>query len=793
MTTPTRSIARLLVIASVAAIAPTAAAGWVPGAKLTTFPSITLGERFGYCNATNGEYLAVGAPDARNAGLVTGSVYVFKRVGDAWSPMQKLKPPTSEGSVSFAQFGCSVAMSRDTLVIGSWGFPGPEGEGFAGAVFVYTRDAKADNWVLSARVVANDAQQIDQFGWSVSVDMPETGDGVLAVGKILDGADNKGAAYVFHGSGATWTQAAKLAPADLGASDQFGSSISVRGDTLVVGTQRQNNGGANAGAAYVFTRSGDSWSQAAKLVPADVAAGDAFGASVSVGDGVLAVGSPGRASGSVTGVGLAYIFEGSGASWTPTVVQQRNPFQNDAFGYSVAVIRPDKPGLDPMVIVGAPGYDSGLVNNGAAFAFRKVADAWVLDDTDLFVATAATNGSLGRSVSLSPDGVRAVLSSETPAGSSGAAYGLDFLAEGGGESPGSGGTPGDGGGQIPGGGVPPTGVDPGTGGGGGGGGGGGTPDPGTPGSPTPLPALEASFGTVLGSLIMVDPLSRKVMLMQTNGVHENDVPKVEILTDFPEGYELVAAPDLNGDGSGDLLFREASRGVLHGWLRDGLGITARNELGEVPDGLDYTAFGDFNGDGIDDLLLRDPTTGDLELWIMNNAGTVFSLISVDANDNNWMPLQVDIDGDGHPNLMMRQPVSGELVQLSVNLDGDVTVVKWPDANSDYILCAGADVDGDGSVDLLWKNESQGQYEVWLLDANRLELKRFRFILDADTWSIEKMHDFDGNGKADFLMSRNRTGRLVVVYMDFENGPKIMKSRRFTTIDADVEIIDFANR
>jgi len=786
-TPPLRRIAVLALVAA-SSLAGALHAGWVPGPKLTNFPTITLGERFGFSNATNGDFLAVGAPDAIiQAANGAGAVYMFKRTDDTWAPAQKLFAPAGPPGRAFGQFGNAVAMSRDTMVVGAWGYGGPDAELFAGAVFVYTRNPDTDAWQFRATLRASDLAPIDQFGWSVSVDMPETGNGVIAVGKILDGDGNRGAVYVFEGAGATWAQVAKLAPADLGVGDQFGSAVSVRGSTLVAGTQKQNNGGVNAGAAYVFVKSGSTWSQAVKLLPPGLAAGDAFGASVALGDGLIAIGSPGRASGSVAGVGIAYIYEGSGSSWTVTPVQQRNPFQNDAFGYSVAVVRPIADGPEPMVIVGSPGYDSGLANNGAAFAFRKPGLTWELDSTDLFVAGSIANGALGRAVSVSPDGLRSALSSESPSSSAGAAYAFKFEDTGGGTSPGSGGSGGDTGGQIPGGGVPPTGVD--TGGGGGGGGG-----IGTPGTPTPLPPLQADFGTVIGSIVVVNPITRTVMAMQTDGKHENHIPKFEIITTFPEGYELVACPDLNGDGSGDLLFHESSTGLLHGWLRNGLLITMENEIGELPDGFDFATFGSFNGDAIDDLLLRNSSTGDLKLWIMSATGELFREIDVDVPDANWVPLQVDVDGDGRPDLVLRQPGSGELVSLAVTLTGAVTVTPWPDAASDYTLCAGGDLDGDGAIDMLWKNESQGQFEVWLLDGNRLERRRLRFILDASAWRVERLFDFDGNGKADFLMSRNGTGRLVIVYMDFdESGPKIIKSRRYATIDTEMEIVDFATR
>lgn len=784
----------LVAMAAMVIVAPFANAGWVPGSKLTSFPTITLGERFGFANANNGEFLFVGAPDAEiDDESGAGAVYVFKRIGDAWTPLQKLSPPQQESGIAFSQFGSSVAVSRDTVVVGAWGYPGPGSSVFAGAAFVFTRNLATDLWEFKARLRASDIAAIDQFGWSVSVDMPAVGNGVIAVGKVLDGTDNKGALYVFEGSDVTWAQVAKLAPADLAASDQFGVAVSVRGDTLVGATSKQSSGGANAGAAYVFTRVAGVWAVATKLVPPDLAAGDSFGASVSAGDGLIVVGAPGKRSGSVVGVGRAYVFEGAGAAWTPAIVQQRDPFQNDAFGYAVAVQRPDDALPDSIVIVGAPGYDSGATNNGAAFIYKKVAGVWTIDTTDAFVPASVANGALGRSVCLSPDGTRSSISSESPAGSSGAAYGFTLAAEGGTTSPGAAGTPGTGtGGAIPGGGVPPSPVDPGSGGGGGGGGGGQS----TPGNPTQLPPLPADFGTVLGTFIMVDPVTRTVYAMQSDGLLTNTKPKVEIITQFPESFTLIATPDLNGDSSGDLLFLDRDTGIIHGWLRNGLVIGLKNELGEMPVDVEFASFGDFNGDAIDDLVFRNPGNGNLVVWLMNSQGNIFKELIVELFDNNWTPVEVDITGDGRPEFMLRQPVSGELLQLEFNTAGTAeTLVRWPDAAGDYELVGGGDVDGDGTPDLIWNNTSQSQFEVWFMTGDRTERARMRLILEADTWRIERVRDFDGNGKADFLLSRNGSGRLVAVYMDFDEtaGPKIIKSKGFGRIDPSLEIIDFAAR
>ena len=149
-------------------------------------------------------------------------------------------------------------------------------------------------------MTAGDAAAGDQFGYSVSV----SGDTAIvgAFGDNDDGFDS-GSAYIFVRSGATWSQQAKLTAGDAAAGDQFGYSVSVSSDTAVVGAIFDDDAGSASGSAYVFGRSGATWSQQAKLSAGDAAAGDQFGYFVSVSGNTAVVGAifdddAGSASGS---------------------------------------------------------------------------------------------------------------------------------------------------------------------------------------------------------------------------------------------------------------------------------------------------------------------------------------------------------------------------------------------------------------------------------------------------------------------------------------------------------------
>ena len=162
-----------------------------------------------------------------------------------------------------------------------------------------------------------------QFGWSCSI----SGDGTRAiVGAYLDdatGGANSGAAYVFTRSGTSWAEESKLVPSDSEVSAQFGWSCSISGDgtRAIVGARYDDaTGVTDSGAAYVFTRSGTSWAEEIKLVPSDSEASGQFGWSCSISDdGTRAI--VGARYDNATGgadSGAAYLFQRAYNGWVET-------------------------------------------------------------------------------------------------------------------------------------------------------------------------------------------------------------------------------------------------------------------------------------------------------------------------------------------------------------------------------------------------------------------------------------------------------------------------------------------
>jgi MYXO-CTERM domain-containing protein len=285
--------------------------------------------------------------------------------------------------------GSAVAASGDTVVVGA-----PYHQAYQGAAYVFVK--VGSKWVQQAELtVGGSGSEITMYGAAVSVD----GD-VAVVGSPGDpfSGPAPGVAYVFERSGGQWTQTAALQASDAGPQDQLGASVSVSGGMVVVGAPgRQVGSNAQAGAAYVFARSGSTWSQQAEIGPSDGVAGDTFGAAVSLSGSTAIIGAPSSPVmlDSSVGNGAAYVFSQSGAAW----VQQAkfhafDGTEGDAFGAAVS--------LDgDTAIVGAPNHRiSEFVQSGGAYFFAESGSTWS-QQAEIGPSDGMTSDAFGTSVSLS--------------------------------------------------------------------------------------------------------------------------------------------------------------------------------------------------------------------------------------------------------------------------------------------------------------------------------------------------------------------------------------------------------
>ena len=319
---------------------------------------------FGSSVAISGELVAVAAPreasgatgvngnQSDNSADRSGAVYIFERVGGVWSQQAYLKASNTD---AFDWFGRSVAISGELVVVGAY-------------------------WEDSNATGVNGDQS-------------------------NNGSSGSGAAYIFDRVGGVWSQQAYLKASNTSSSDEFGYSVAISGELVVVGARHEdsgatglngdgsNNSAPNSGAAYIFERVGGVWGQQVYLKASNTGGADFLGWSVAISGELVAVGAA-RESSSATGVngnesdnsaddsGAVYLFERIGGIWSQQAyLKASNTGSNDQFGYSVAI-------SGELVVVGANqedsnatgvngnGADDSATDSGAAYIFERVGGIW---------------------------------------------------------------------------------------------------------------------------------------------------------------------------------------------------------------------------------------------------------------------------------------------------------------------------------------------------------------------------------------------------------------------------------
>ena len=444
-------------------------------------------DRFGSCEAISGNTMVataigedsnatgVNGNQANNSSNGAGAAYVFVRDANGnWTQQAYLKASNTEPSTPQPpqpdNFGVSCAIDGDTIVIGAWredsnatGVNGNQNNESAfnyGAVYVFVRNGTT--WTQQAYLKASNTPVMDdginngdQFGTSVAID----GD-TIVVGALFEDSGsqgvngdennedvpNSGAAYVFVRDGTTWSQQAYLKQSNtsltdaLGARDSFGSSVAISGETIAVGSPGEDSGSAGidgeqfnndvtrAGAVYIFTRSGGTdWRQQAYIKGDVTDVDDVFGASVALDGDTLAVSVPledsnargvnapdAQLNNQSSAAGAVYIFErDSNEIWSrQAFIKASNTIGffnvnlgSDNFGSSLAI-------SGDRIVVGATGEDSDALGvngddmndnkreSGAAFVFKRTGSTWS-QEAYLKASNADRFDFLGTSVAIS--------------------------------------------------------------------------------------------------------------------------------------------------------------------------------------------------------------------------------------------------------------------------------------------------------------------------------------------------------------------------------------------------------
>jgi len=345
----------------------TAASAQCAVAKLQA-PDAMDENRHGISVSMSDNVVVIGAPRDHDAGSFSGAAYVYRLDASEWIEEVKL---TASDAAQGDRFGSAVGVSGDVAVVGAYNTDnnGPlYGSGF-GTAYVYRFDGS--EWIEEDKLTASDAASGDHFGLSVAVS-----GNVAVVG--APGADEKGSAYVFRFDGGEWTQEAELTAPGIARFDAFGGHVATDGNVVVVGMPDGHFLSEDCGAAFVYRFNGAGWFREDRLEAPDCDAQDHFGAALSVSGDVLFVGASNEGDVSPTtddGHGATHVFRYVGAQW---MHEQRlvafDAETGDRFGWSVSV-------HDGLAAVGARYHDhEGDMGKGAVYVYRLEKDQWVFLD-----------------------------------------------------------------------------------------------------------------------------------------------------------------------------------------------------------------------------------------------------------------------------------------------------------------------------------------------------------------------------------------------------------------------------
>lgn len=424
---------------------------WTNKAKLSYSP-VLVGDKFGNGVAVDGGRMIVGAPwhqGVGGAGDNFGSVFFYEDApsGGPWPPVQQWTEGNGKGGI---QLGSAVAMNGNTAVVGAPYENGMVGSG-EGAAYVFVKSNEL--WQEQARMVQPNPSAALNFGRRVALDgntvVVGSGDTNVAPAPIRGRAEvfvrsgsswshqqtlagnqsstegfanaigiagdlilvgapyadnggpglNNGNVHAFKRTGTVWTQNQLVTPSSKLDNQNFGSSVDIDGTTAVIGAQQETTdtfGGA--GRAHVFTTDGTTWTQRASLKAPTPSSYALFGTAVAIHGNTLVVGAPGvdgpEATGfpwSNGGVGQAYVFTGSGASWThQATLTPEGTSQSTGFGSAVAL-------HGNYAVISAGGQS-------AAYLFTRSGTTWTRQNKYQF-GVPTNPGSFGQSVAVEGDTV----------------------------------------------------------------------------------------------------------------------------------------------------------------------------------------------------------------------------------------------------------------------------------------------------------------------------------------------------------------------------------------------------
>lgn len=683
------------------------------------------GDQLATSIAVSGDTVVVGAPQEEDpGGLTEGAAYVFVRGGGGWIQQQKLKAnPPRNG----AEFGNSVDISGDTIVVGAWTESIAGGNDTQGAAYVFVRNGTT--WTQQARLLASDGAFDDRFGNAVAID----GDSII-VGAPFDdtGTTNiHGSAYVFVRNGSSWQQQSKLTATSPQALDAFGNAVDIDGDTALIGAYRSANN--FRGDAYVFTRNGGTWTQQQKLSAGDGRIGDEFGYAVSLSGNTAAIGAHRVDDDLSQDVGAVYIFNRSGNVWTQAAKIVPDLLAIAEYGNSVALegdnlLVGQRGGLNKARLYKRSGSawnfsEEVLPSGSGVFQFGEVVA--MSGET---IAVGARGTTVGSNATQGAAWVYYADCSSAPVGSG---ANLNRRRCGNGPTPATLGTVRD--------------------------------------VHDPAGSLTVTAQTVPEGITVTN-------LVNINGTITANVGADCTVSLFPHRIELRVsdtgigvstfkaivtvheqrAADFDGDNVSDLSVWRPSDG---NWYSR---ASSNNAFSAVKWGFstDKPAPADYDGDGkIDVAIWREAPATQAAFYILNSSNLTVRIDQFGQTGD--VPVAGDYDGDGKYDISVYRSASQSTFFYKAshsNPNGDTTYVSWG-TPGDIPVPGNYGMDGKTDV-AVYRNG-----EWWILHSQAQSVEVIEWGLAGDT---PVPADYDGDGETDTAVFRNGEWRILELGYQTEN-------------------------
>ncbi|MBN2890910.1 MAG: T9SS type A sorting domain-containing protein [Bacteroidales bacterium] len=338
-------------------------------------------DEFGRAVATSGNYAIIGAHQNNTQGDFSGCAYIFENNAGIWVQTAKLVPDDGEAD---DEFGYSVSISGNYAIVGAY-MDDDNGDESGSAYIFYNN---GNTWEQMTKLTAIYGEAEDYFGYSVSIS------GNYAIVGAYGNDDNgpiSGSAYIFYNNLGVWEQTNLIITGnDQG--DKAGTAVYISEDYAVVGAMNDDDNGANSGAVYVFKRNAGTWSQTDKITSDNISENDYFGNSVEISDSYIVVGAYHEPHPNL--IGKVYVFENNNGIGTQIAeLAPDNGADGDLFGCSVSV-------FGDTVVVGAHQRDDNGTTSGAAYVYTYNGSSWEQIFT-LLASDGSAGDNLGFDVNIS--------------------------------------------------------------------------------------------------------------------------------------------------------------------------------------------------------------------------------------------------------------------------------------------------------------------------------------------------------------------------------------------------------